>query len=124
NFDPIMDLLEEEECDTLIIYLPGFKKEEIKVQLTNTGILRITGSRSFSPNQRTTFHKHFPIPKNCDTPKISAKFVDGMLFVTLPKLQTDAASEKSSEQEKINKPELRSESSGQEKNPSDTTDEK
>lgn len=93
GFDPASDLISEKGCDTLLLYLPGFKKERLKVQLTASGILRISGENPVGDNKWRRFHKEFKIPTNCDTKAITAKFEDGILHIRQPKLITSASAE-------------------------------
>ncbi|KAL0435244.1 UNVERIFIED_CONTAM: hypothetical protein Sradi_0232300 [Sesamum radiatum] len=86
SFEPSSDLIHEEECDTLLLYLPGFTKEQLRVQLTRSGILKISGIRPVGDNKWSSFQKDFPVSPNCDTNKISAKFEGGILYVRQPKL--------------------------------------
>ncbi|GMJ00846.1 hypothetical protein HRI_003753800 [Hibiscus trionum] len=72
--------------DTLIAYLPGFRKEQLKVQVTTGGNLRISGERPIGVDKISRFFEEFPIPSNCDQSKIRANFNGGMLHVKFPKL--------------------------------------
>ncbi|GAA0165915.1 hypothetical protein LIER_40085 [Lithospermum erythrorhizon] len=89
DFVPKSDVIYEDDCDTLRLHLPGFKKEQMRVQLTR-GILRISGSMLIGANRMRRFQKEFPISQNCDTNKITAKFDNGILHVKQPKLITQA----------------------------------
>ncbi|KAI3450110.1 hypothetical protein Pfo_006775 [Paulownia fortunei] len=93
SFEPSSDLVQEEECDTLLLYLPGFKKEQLRVQLTRTGVLRISGTRPLGDNKWSSFQKDFPVSANCDTNKITARFEDGTLYVRQAKLIVPAEKE-------------------------------
>ncbi|KAG8388875.1 hypothetical protein BUALT_Bualt02G0170700 [Buddleja alternifolia] len=88
TFEPTSDLIQEEECDTLLIYLPGFTKEQLRVQLAKSGTLKISGKRpeGVSNNKWSSFEKDFPVSSNCDTTKITAKFEGGILYIRQPKL--------------------------------------
>ncbi|KAL4384345.1 hypothetical protein GQ457_15G028450 [Hibiscus cannabinus] len=72
--------------DTLIAYLPGFMNEQLEVQVTTGGNLRISGERPIGVDKISRFFKEFPIPSNCDQSKIGANFSGGMLHVKFPKL--------------------------------------
>ncbi|MCE3216164.1 hypothetical protein HAX54_005184 [Datura stramonium] len=88
DFVPSSKLVQEEQCDTLHINLPGFKKEQLRVLLTITGTLKISGQRPIGKNKWQRFQKEFPVAENCDKGKISAKFENGVLHVKQPKLIT------------------------------------
>ncbi|KAG6387709.1 hypothetical protein SASPL_152901 [Salvia splendens] len=85
TFQPASDLIQEEDCNTLLLYLPGFTKEQLKVQLKTTRVVKISGQRLLPNNRWSSFQKDFPVPENCDTNKITAKFEEGILYVRLPK---------------------------------------
>ncbi|XP_055833368.1 inactive protein RESTRICTED TEV MOVEMENT 2 [Solanum dulcamara] len=91
DFVPTTELVQEQDSDTLLLDLTGFKKEQVRVQLTRTGILKISGQRPVAgENKWLRFQKDFPISQNCDKTKISAKFENGILYVKQPKLITSS----------------------------------
>ncbi|KAA3471693.1 protein RESTRICTED TEV MOVEMENT 2 isoform X2 [Gossypium australe] len=85
EFEVPTEWVHEVADDTLIAYLPEFKKEQLKVQITSGGLLRIHGERSLGGNKISRFSKEFPLPSNCDLSKIRANFNGGMLRVKFPK---------------------------------------
>ncbi|KAH1108939.1 hypothetical protein J1N35_012707 [Gossypium stocksii] len=85
DFEVPTEWAHEVADDTLIAYLPGFEKEQLKVQITSGGFLRIYGERSLGGNKISRFSKEFPFPSNCDLSKIRANFNGGMLRVKFPK---------------------------------------
>nr|GMD12813.1 inactive protein RESTRICTED TEV MOVEMENT 2-like [Ipomoea batatas] len=60
DFDPDYDQVQEPQVDTLLIYLPDFRKEQIRVQLTGTGILKISGQRRLEGNKWKRFFERIP----------------------------------------------------------------
>jgi HSP20 family protein len=92
---PAVDLEEETDHYALIAELPGIKKDDIKVSLSD-GILTLSGERK-SPHEeeRTGFHRHercygkfqraFNLPSQVDANKIKAMYRDGVLEVDIPK---------------------------------------
>ncbi|XVF47068.1 hypothetical protein PTKIN_Ptkin03bG0079300 [Pterospermum kingtungense] len=80
--------------DTLIAYLPGFSTEQLKVQITSVGKLRIAGERPDGVDKISRFSKEIPIPSNCDQNKIKANFRGGMLHIKHPKLIVPADDQK------------------------------
>ena len=68
----------------------GFKKEQLRVQLDNYGKLSISGERPLNGNRWRRFRKEVPVPDNCNASEIRAKFENGILTITLPKLITEA----------------------------------
>ncbi|MFQ6625251.1 hypothetical protein Gotur_006316 [Gossypium turneri] len=85
EFEVPTEWVHEVADDTLIAYLPGFKKEQLQVQITSGGLLRIYGERSLGGNKISRFSKEFPFPSNCDLSKIRANFNGRMLRVKFPK---------------------------------------
>ncbi|XP_015059096.1 inactive protein RESTRICTED TEV MOVEMENT 2-like [Solanum pennellii] len=90
DFVPTTELVQEQDSDTLLIHLTGFKKEQVRVQLTKTGVLKISGQRPVAESKWLRFQKDFPVSQNCDKTKISAKFENGILHVKQPKLITSS----------------------------------
>ncbi|XP_019163421.1 PREDICTED: inactive protein RESTRICTED TEV MOVEMENT 2-like [Ipomoea nil] len=123
DFDPDFDQVQEPQVDTLLIYLPGFRKEEIRVQLTGTGILKISGQRRLEGDKWKRFLKQFQVSSNCDTHRISAKFESGTLYITQPKLIIPAAVEKPADSEEQKTKEAAEPKGGEsEDSESDTTE--
>ncbi|XP_059429076.1 pollen-specific leucine-rich repeat extensin-like protein 1 [Corylus avellana] len=80
---------EQDDHDTLILVLPGFEREQLKVQVTSsTRILRVSGERLLDNNKWQRFQKEFPIASNIDTNSITAKYESGMLYIKHPKVIT------------------------------------
>ncbi|KAF2299890.1 hypothetical protein GH714_005827 [Hevea brasiliensis] len=87
DFEPSMDWLREPGADTLRVYLPGFKREQMKVQVTPTRSLKISGERPLTDsNKWSRFRKEIPIDSNYDHNEIGAKFEKGLLFIRHPKI--------------------------------------
>ncbi|KAB5541745.1 hypothetical protein DKX38_014719 [Salix brachista] len=91
DYNPTLEWVRDAGFDTLLVYIPGFKKQELKVQVTSTRTLRIMGERSHGDNKRSRFHREIPIPLYYDADQISAKFEGGILQVKHPKKITDPA---------------------------------
>ncbi|CAL0307508.1 unnamed protein product [Lupinus luteus] len=86
EFEPPFDWAHDESSDTLILMLPGFRKEQLRVQIASTRVLRLSGERQIGDKKWRQFRKQFSIPSESDTNGVSAKFESGMLYVKLPKL--------------------------------------
>lgn len=69
---------------TVFSHSAGFSKEQIRVQVSSTGKLRISGERPYRNKAWQRFHKEFQIPPNCDTSSITAKYKGGILHVRQP----------------------------------------
>ncbi|KAL3530185.1 hypothetical protein ACH5RR_009507 [Cinchona calisaya] len=88
EFEPSTEIVQEKDSDTIILHLPDFKKEKLKIQLTSTQILRISGEREIESNKSIRFQKGFPISSNYDVNRMTPKFENGILYLRLPKLVT------------------------------------
>ncbi|XP_076900471.1 uncharacterized protein LOC143554642 [Bidens hawaiensis] len=89
DFEPSMEWVPEDDSDTLLIYLPGFAKEQLRFQLRARNLI-LSGERKLHENTRSRFRVEFPVSANCDLNKISAKFEGNILFVRQPKIITPA----------------------------------
>lgn len=75
--------------------VPGFKKEDIKINL-NDGVLTVEGQFEVEKKQsesrsirkefsKTAFKRSFNLPETVDFEKISAKYEDGILTISIDK---------------------------------------
>ncbi|XP_057726749.1 inactive protein RESTRICTED TEV MOVEMENT 2-like [Arachis stenosperma] len=87
DFEPFYEWNEDQASATLTVMLPGFRREQLKVQVTSKPVLRINGEREVTQNVWRRFAKEFNIPSYCDTNEVTAKFERGMLNVKFPKIQ-------------------------------------
>ncbi|KAK1287093.1 17.8 kDa class I heat shock protein [Acorus calamus] len=95
DFEPRFERRQEETSDTLVFQLPGFKKEQLKVQIDNYGNIKVSGERPLEDNgggpRRSRFRKELKIPDNCNVSDIRARFDNEVLYIVLPKLITTTA---------------------------------
>lgn len=89
-FKPTTDWAREGGFDTFRIHLPGFTKDQLKVQISSTGYLRVTGERPVSGNTWIQFRLEIPISSNYDDNNVSAKFENSFLLVQFPKIIVQA----------------------------------
>ncbi|XP_016446301.1 17.6 kDa class I heat shock protein-like [Nicotiana tabacum] len=91
HFEPSYEWQHEEGLDVLLVHLPEFKdKEGLKVQVSNFGVLKISGDRQVNQT-RIRFFKEIPVWKDHNTNEIKANFEKGVLKITLPKKVTSAS---------------------------------
>ncbi|CAH8341940.1 unnamed protein product [Eruca vesicaria subsp. sativa] len=87
EFNPVFNWKSEQEFEILTIELPGFKKEQLKVQVTSTRKVRVMGERHAGANRWIRLHKEFPIPPNINVDSIAAIFEGTNLVVKLPRVK-------------------------------------
>ncbi|WKA08365.1 hypothetical protein VitviT2T_026094 [Vitis vinifera] len=79
---------EDEKCHYLLVDLPGFKREEVKLQVDyQTNQLMASGERRVSELKYIRFKQTFKLPNNSDIEKITAKFEGEILYVIVPKVK-------------------------------------
>jgi HSP20 family protein len=92
---PPVDIEEDNENLVLTAELPGFKEDQIDIQVEG-GVLTIRGERTFDDKQEgKNFHRversygqfvrSFTLPNNVDRDNVKASFKDGLLSIELPK---------------------------------------
>ncbi len=93
---PAVDLFEKNGHYVVKAELPGMKKEEITVTIEAEGLV-IEGMRKEEKEvteenfhrmeiSRGSFHRFVPLPEDADPSHAEAKYTDGVLEVTLPKV--------------------------------------
>lgn len=104
NFNPRIDISEDDENITVSAEIPGVKKENIKITLQDN-ILTIEGekkkveekkNKNFYRSERVfgSFKRCFTLPSEVDSDKVDAKFEDGTLSIRIKKLEQKAKNEK------------------------------
>jgi HSP20 family protein len=91
-----MDLYQDKDAFTVRAELPGFRKEDISLELAN-GILTVTGHQKTESKadkkdkeaataiQERKVSRSIALPENLILDKIQARYENGLLTVTLPK---------------------------------------
>ena len=93
-WSPDIDVFEKDNYLVTRIDLPGMKKEEVKVEVTD-GHLAISGERSTQKEEKKdneyrseraygSFYRAVPLPKGAKLEEVKATFADGVLEVTVP----------------------------------------
>ena len=104
SFSPKIDVSEDKNNITVTAEIPGVKKDNIKITLQDN-ILTVEGEKkkekeekdkNFYRSERAygTFKRSFTLPVEVDSENVQAKFEDGMLHITLKKLEPKAKTEK------------------------------
>lgn|SRR5690554_5272753 len=97
DWAPAVDIRESKEAFLIDAELPGMRKEDVKVTV-HDGVLTIQGERkqesesSDSKHHRVervygSFMRRFTLPDNVDANNINARFQDGVLSLTLKKVE-------------------------------------
>lgn len=84
DFRPVSERHQEEEAEKLLIFLPGFMKENIRVSTEGKNIVRVRGERFIGGNKWHRFQEDFQAPDDCNMRGIHAKFENGILIITMP----------------------------------------
>lgn len=96
-FTPDVDILESDREITLLADMPGVQSRDLKVDLEN-GVLTLTGDVSpwEGPDEKDIlieyevgrFYRQFSISEAIDQERIDARLSDGVLRLTLPKVES------------------------------------
>jgi HSP20 family protein len=92
-----VDISEDEKNIYIEAELPGMKKEDVKVTVED-GVLMIRGERKQETEEKKknyhrvervygSFSRAFTLGENIDKDNIEAKYEDGVLHLTLPKME-------------------------------------
>jgi HSP20 family protein len=93
-FAPAIDVFEKENRLVTRVDLPGMKKEDVKVEVTD-GYLTISGERKAEAEEKKedfyrcereygSFYRSVPLPEGVKLEDVKATFTDGVLEVSLP----------------------------------------
>ncbi|MFC6998314.1 Hsp20/alpha crystallin family protein [Rufibacter roseus] len=97
GFTPAVDLWETQAGYELEVVLPGLKKEEINVEFQD-GVLTVSGERTLSQDRKEVkyhrvenlygkFRRSFQLPEHVDGAAIDAQFENGVLHISVPKVE-------------------------------------
>ncbi len=94
-FYPATDVYETEDAVKIEVEVPGMSKDDIKITVEDN-ILRIHGQKKLEREEKGksyyvvershgSFERAFRLPEYVEPEKITAKFENGVLTITLPK---------------------------------------
>ncbi len=97
NHIPATNIVEEKDAYELELAVPGYDKNDFKIDLENN-VLTISSSKEEKHEEKnkdysrreftsTSFFRSFTLPETVETEKIGAKYENGILHVTLPKVE-------------------------------------
>ncbi|MEO0509181.1 MAG: Hsp20/alpha crystallin family protein [Verrucomicrobiota bacterium] len=83
------DLYEDEHNYYARLELPGFKKDELELELENAvlAISSVKNEKSEVLETCSSFRRSISVPDDVNSAKVSAELKDGLLTVTLPKVE-------------------------------------
>lgn len=95
TFVPKTDVVETANAYEVHLALPGVNKEDFNIEV-NDNFLTISGERKFQNEKKEknyhaiethygSFSRSFTLPENIDASKINAKYINGILEVSIPK---------------------------------------
>jgi HSP20 family protein len=95
QFNPAVDIAEDEKSYEILVAVPGVKKQDFKIDLID-GKLTISGERKIEEKkegknfhsletQYGSFSRSFFVPEDVKAEKVEATYEDGLLKLTLPK---------------------------------------
>jgi len=104
EFSPSIDIFTEKDDVIVKAELPGMKKEDIDVSITDH-TMRISGEKKreekiekkdyyWEESSYGSFVRSFQLPAEVETNKASAKFKDGVLEIKIPKTEEAKKKEK------------------------------
>lgn len=100
EWEPRMQIVETKDAVNITAELPGIAEQDLDLQISSDGYLSLSGEKKnvsemqekdayFSEISYGTFKRTIPLPWDLDYNKANAEFVDGALFVTIPKTQVE-----------------------------------
>jgi HSP20 family protein len=94
---PAVDVFEDKDAVKIVAELPGVKPEDVKISLENQ-TLTMRGEKRQVAEEKTervhryertygAFERTFALPGTVDADRIEANYADGLLTITLPKVE-------------------------------------
>ena len=100
QFSPRVDIAETEKAISLHVEIPGVQKDDVKISINEDRILSIRGEKRQSEtiegqqfvrmeSHFGTFARSFTLSDSIDINAIQAEFNNGILQITLPKVEPE-----------------------------------
>lgn len=94
---PAVDITETDDAYVLEAELPGYKQEDVKVSIEKH-VLKLSSSKESKKEEKDKkrlvsercyqcFERSFTLPEDVNEEKIEGEFTDGILRLTLPKME-------------------------------------
>ncbi|KAL2316958.1 hypothetical protein Fmac_030834 [Flemingia macrophylla] len=84
DFEPYYEWNRDERVVNVL--LPGFRRDQLKVQVTSKPTLRLMGERQITENRWRRFNLELPLLSDYDTDQVTARFVGAKLSINFGKL--------------------------------------
>ncbi|CAL0322806.1 unnamed protein product [Lupinus luteus] len=84
DFDPVCKWRKEDGCDTIILHLPGFRREHVRIQINHLGFMVLSGEVPMGGARRRRFKKEVELPTHCNVDAVHANFSPSILSVVMP----------------------------------------
>jgi len=102
---PAVNIKENEKNFEIEVAAPGFQKQDLRVDIDNSGLLTISAeTRKESADEKanytrrefsySSFSRSFNLPENIKQDEIKAKYEDGVLHLTLGKSEATVPAKK------------------------------
>ncbi|XP_059643921.1 16.9 kDa class I heat shock protein 3-like [Cornus florida] len=89
EFTPLAGWTQDLNCHYLLVHLPDFMEDEVKLKHVSRGHFMVSGERQKSENRFIHFEQTFALPENADFEQNSWVFDKEILLVTIPKAIKD-----------------------------------
>ena len=95
RWNPAVNVYQDKDQFTVVVELPGFKKEEIEISL-HDDTLTVSGERKREESSAQeflterlygNFQRSLTLPTAVDAEKVKASYKDGLLQLVLPKAE-------------------------------------
>ncbi len=83
---PTADIYEGEHDFQIVLDVPGVRKENVSVSVEQD-TLTVTAERQIGHPEATRYKRVFSLPKSIELDKVSAALNNGVLTLSLPKLE-------------------------------------
>ncbi|KAL3516272.1 hypothetical protein ACH5RR_023174 [Cinchona calisaya] len=84
DFRPMSEWQRDKESDILLLFLPGFMRQHLKVSTEDNNIVRVRGERFVAENKWSRFQEDYKVPEICNISAIRARFEGEILTITIP----------------------------------------
>ena len=96
NWTPEVNVFENDKLYTVILDIPGVEKKDVNIEVEGSSLI-VSGKREeanekdmslyYSQTRYGNFSRTFNLPEEINVEKINAKYKNGTLVLTLPKME-------------------------------------